>query len=193
MFFKKNIESLSDLELIDLYKKKGDTHIVGILFKRYTGFVFAVCMKHLKDKQDSNDAVMQIFEKLFSDLKKHNIENFKPWLYRVARNHCLQIFRNDTKTISLDRDDKKNTLSFMENGDGFHLDNEDILEERVANLEMELCNLSHEQRTCVDLFYLKEKSYHEIAIETGYTLNQVKSYIQNGKRNLKIGLTRNET
>jgi RNA polymerase sigma-70 factor (ECF subfamily) len=81
----------------------------------------------------------------------------------------------------------------MENGDGFHLDNEDILEERVANLEMELCNLSHEQRTCVDLFYLKEKSYHEIAIETGYTLNQVKSYIQNGKRNLKIGLTRNET
>jgi RNA polymerase sigma-70 factor (ECF subfamily) len=190
LLFTKNIETLTDLELIDLYKRKGDTHILGILYKRYTGFVFAVCMKHLKNSQDSKDAVMQIFEKLFTDLKKHNIENFKPWLYRVTCNHCLQTFRNNSKTVSIEGSSQKNLLNFMENGVSFHPDSEEVLEERISNLEMELCNLSHEQRTCVELFYLKEKSYQEIVSATGYTMNQVKSYIQNGKRNLKIGLTK---
>jgi RNA polymerase sigma factor (sigma-70 family) len=189
LLFTKNIETLTDLELIDLYKRKGDPQILGLLYKRYTGFVFAVCMKHLKNSQDSKDAVMQIFEKLFSDLKKHNIENFKPWLYRVVCNHCLQTFRNNNKTVSIDGSGQKNILNFMENGASFHPDSEEVLEERISNLEKELCSLSYEQRTCVELFYLKEKSYQEIVSTTGYTMNQVKSYIQNGKRNLKIGLT----
>jgi len=188
----KNIESLTDAQLIALYKSKGDKNIVGILFKRHTAFTFSICNKYLKNTADSKDAVMQIFEKLFDDLKRHEVTNFKPWLYSVARNYCMQQFRNARTFFTIDGDPSKKVNTFMENGIENHLDTESVLEERIANLEMELCNLSHEQRTCVELFYLKEKSYKEIADETGYSLNEVKSYIQNGKRNLKIGLTKNE-
>ncbi len=192
MLQNKNIESLTDAQLIALYKSKGDKSIVGILFKRYTAFTFSICNKYLKNTADSKDAVMQIFEKLFDDLKRHEVANFKPWLYSVARNYCMQHFRNARTFVTIDGDPSKKVNAFMENGIENHLDTESVLEERIANLEMELCNLSHEQRTCVELFYLKEKSYKEIADETGYSLNEVKSYIQNGKRNLKIGLTKNE-
>ncbi len=192
MLQNKNIEGLTDAQLIALYKSKGDKNIVGVLFKRYTAFTFSICNKYLKNTADSKDAVMQIFEKLFDDLKRHEVTNFKPWLYSVARNYCMQQFRNARTLITIDGDPSKKVNTFMENGIETHLDTGSVLEERIANLEMELCNLSHEQRTCVELLYLKEKSYKEIADETGYSLNEVKSYIQNGKRNLKIGLTKNE-
>ena len=46
--------------------------------------------------------------------------------------------------------------------------------------------LNPEQKQCLILFYLEKKSYQEISENTGFSLMQVKSYIQNGKRNLKI-------
>jgi RNA polymerase sigma-70 factor (ECF subfamily) len=48
--------------------------------------------------------------------------------------------------------------------------------------------LGKEQKLCVILFYLEKRSYQEIALTTGYTLMQVKSYIQNGKRNLRLSI-----
>ena len=184
MIFNRKIENMTDTELINLYKKGGDKQVVGILFKRYTGFVFAVCLKYLRSRDESEDAVMQIFEKLIFDLPKHSVVNFKSWLYTVAKNHCLHIIRDRKKNL--------NTVPhqpFMESGQNMYLDNEDIVEMRIDALERELCNLAHEQRVCIELFYLQQKSYNEVASITGYTLNQVKSYIQNGKRNLKISIS----
>lgn len=187
------LESYTDARLIELYKSRGDKNVVGILFKRYTAFVFAVCNKYLRNSSDSKDAVMQIFEKLFDGLKRHQISNFKPWLYSVARNHCLQQLRGAKVHVPIDGDSSKKVGFFMENGSASHQDAGNLLEERIASLEMEICNLSHEQRTCIELFYLKGKSYKEVTEATGYSLNEVKSYLQNGKRNLKIGLIKNES
>lgn len=188
MLFKRSLQSLSDNELIALYKKKGDEDVVGVLFKRYTRFVYAVCIKYLKDTDESEDAVMQIFENLFVDLKNHTILNFKSWLYTVAKNHSLHIIRGNKKNAVFERDglDKQNL--FVENAHNMYHDSDGIIEQRISDLEQELINLSDEQRICIELFYLKDKSYREVAIEAGFTVNQVKSHIQNGKRNLKNSL-----
>jgi RNA polymerase sigma factor (sigma-70 family) len=188
LLFRKKANTLSDNELILLYKKKGDKELVGILFKRYTRFVFAVCMKYIQSKDRCEDAVMEIFEKLFDDLKKHHVTNFKSWLYTVAKNHCLVAIRKSKGREIAGGDDPKIHSLVMENAQNMYHDNEAVLEKRISGLEKELGNLSEEQRICIELFYLKEKSYNEVASITGYTLNQVKSYIQNGKRNLKNNL-----
>ncbi len=189
---KENISAFSDLSLIDLYKKDGDKQIVGELYKRYTRFVFSICMKYLKDEESSKDAVMQIFEKLFVDLRKHEVSNFKSWLHSVTKNHCLHIIRDSKYQNQKLKDFSNSEEEVMENQLFLYQDSVNVLEDRVVELERELGNLSKEQRVCVELFYLKDKSYQEIADETGYSLNQVKSYIQNGKRNLTNSMVGNE-
>jgi RNA polymerase sigma factor (sigma-70 family) len=183
-----NISSLSDIDLISVYKDTADKAIVGVLYKRYTRFAFSICMKYLKDEDASKDAVMQVFEKLFEDLMRHQVSNFKSWLHSVLKNHCLHIIRNQAYKLAKEKEAVDSYDLLVENQINLYQDIDDSFEERIENLEMELRNLSHEQRVCVELFYLKEKCYQEVAQITGYTMNQVKSNIQNGKRNLKISL-----
>jgi len=183
-----NLTLLSDLELIALYQKDKDKNILGILFKRYTRFVFLVCMKYMKDEDKSKDIVMDIFEQLFDKLLKHQVSNFKSWLYSVAKNQCLHEIR-DNKLVMRDEWYEKNTEeNVMENNFFLYPDNEIVLNNQVLKLEKGINELSEEQKICIKLFYLHDKSYEEVSQTTGYDLKKVKSYIQNGKRNLKIFL-----
>lgn len=192
MIFRPKPETLTDLELVARYQRSGDKQLVGVLYKRYTGFVFAVCLKYLRSRTESEDAVMQIFEKLFGDLKSHSVQNFKSWLYTVAKNHCLHIIRDKKREQVVVDAGKNNHPQLVEMSQNMYHDNEDLLEQRLGKLEHMLPNLSEEQRICIELFYLKQKSYSEVASITGFTLGQVKSHIQNGKRNLRISLRGNE-
>lgn len=153
---------------------------LGILYTRYTAMVYGVCLKYLKDREESKDAVMQIFEKLASALHSHEITWFKSWLYATARNHCLMEIRS--------RKGKKfeeiSTL-VMESDDNPHPEDGQEMEENLVKLEKCIETLKHEQKRCVQLFYLEQKCYREITGETGLDFKQVKSHIQNGKRNLK--------
>ena len=185
----RNTSSFSDEDLVIKYKASEDVFYVGELFKRYTHLAFGVCMKYLKDEEESKDAVMQVFEKLLTDLKKHEVENFKSWLYSVCKNFCLMKLRKHQFQIPLDSI-AENSASFMEFDTNLHL--LDDKEVKLLQLEDAVACLDKEQRVCVELFYLKEKSYVEITQETGYTLNEVKSYLQNARRNLKIYMTKNE-
>jgi RNA polymerase sigma factor (sigma-70 family) len=183
MFFSKNTGKLSDEALIEKYKESEDNYYVGELYKRYTHLVLGVCVKYLKDREEAKDAVMQIFEKLMEDLKKHQVANFKSWLHMVARNHCLMKLRN--KNIPLPIDDvQEKADNVVEFGSYSHHSTDDT-EIQLTHLEEGISQLEDDQRKCVELFYLKEQSYKEVADATGFSLNQVKSYIQNGKRNLK--------
>ncbi len=146
-------------------------------------------MKYLKNEERSKDAVMQIFEKLFSDLLKHKIENFKPWLHMVVRNHCLGLLRKDQSQQKNEKN-LKVEQDFMEFDDENHLTYEKEHESNVNNLTNALKQLKSEQKKCVELFYLQEKSYNEIVDLTGFPIKKVKSYIQNGKRNLKLIIER---
>jgi RNA polymerase sigma-70 factor (ECF subfamily) len=181
-------ENKSDAELIDSFKSAGDASALGILFERYVHLVYGVCMKYLKNTEESRDATMQIFEKIRFDLQKHKVEKFSFWLHTVSKNYCLMQLRSKDAMKSYD-----DTLLVTEDGvvkdniaDFFGEKNTDHL---LEVLPKALENLNTEQRICVELFYLKEKCYEEISSITGYEMKKVKSYIQNGKRNLKIFLT----
>lgn len=176
---------MSDEELVRQYGQSDDKALVGILYERYSHLVFGVCLKYLKNRDESRDAVINIFERLFTGLKQHNIENFKSWIHSVARNHCLMLLRKSNRPgTEKDIETLEHTLE-TEN-------NEPVLlkEEQLNRLDSAILELNHEQKKCIELFYLQDKSYQEVADQTGLTLNQVKSCVQNGKRNLKILLTK---
>jgi RNA polymerase sigma-70 factor (ECF subfamily) len=179
------LNSKSDLELLVRYKQRKDPEIIGELFKRYTGFVYAICMKYLKDDSACNDAVMGIFEQLFEKLLQHEVHNFKSWLHTLTRNYCLlQLRGQNYANRNLQKLAKDNNV-FMEHDLVMH--QEDVpLENQLQLMEQCIPRLKDEQRICVELFYLEKKSYVEISEHTGYNVKKVKSYIQNGKRNLKI-------
>lgn len=179
-------ETKTDQELVGLYRQHGSTEVLGALYSRYMTLVYGVCYNYLKDEEQSKDAVMQIFEELVKKLRIHEVQNFKSWLHVLTRNHCLMVLRAQSKLNTVSLDD-----SFMENGDFLHLNIEDVMESKLTVLEKCMAELSEEQRNCVDLFYLKEQCYKDIADGTGYELSKVKSYIQNGKRNLKLCIEKN--
>lgn len=191
MFFKfkkKDHQQYSDLELISLYKSTGDLQYTGELFQRYSHLVFGVCMKYLKNEEESRDAVMNIFEKLMVDLRKHEILHFKSWLHTVARNHCLMFLRTRSKEGP---NVEEHLEMFMESEYLLHLNTEEpLLETKLGDLEECMEKLAEGQKRCVELFFLEEKCYKEISELTRYSPNEVKSYIQNGKRNLKNCLSK---
>ncbi len=181
--------NLSDEELVHRYRNSYDTVYVGELYQRYTHLVFGVCLKHFKSEQAAKDAVMQIFEKLIADLKRHHVVAFKAWLHTVVKNHCMMQFRNDKTSFKRQqeyRQELQNEAAYdVENQLELHLEAAEEKEWFLQHLNSSIHELREEQRKCVELFYLKGNSYQEIAEETGYSMNEVKSYIQNGKRNLK--------
>jgi RNA polymerase sigma factor (sigma-70 family) len=194
---------LDDAELIRRYQDpdwepRWDIIFVGELFQRYIHLVYGVCLKYLRNEEDAKDAVMQVFEKLVIELKSKPVTYFKSWLHTLIRNHCLMWLRSrqskggkEAATFSLEeliRDvgGSGDEASGMEFEGGWHLTEEDSLEQDLTLMEKGMQELPFEQKTCLELFYLKQKCYKEIAEITGYELNKVKSCIQNGKRNLKI-------
>lgn len=178
-------DHMTDSELLELYYIDKDPEWVGRLLERYTLLLLGVCMKYVKDENEAKDCVQQIFLKVLTEVSKYRIDYFKSWLYMVAKNHCLMRLRNNG--IKGPKELKEEMLVHTEPEKEELIKNEqtyDLLEDAIAEL-------SEEQRQCVILFYLKKNSYQQVTEKTGFNLLQVKSYIQNGKRNLKIILERN--
>lgn len=187
-FIKNNtrIQEQDDAALIARYKVSGDLESLGQLYNKYMHLVFGVCLNYLKDEEQSKDAVMQIFEELVVKLKVHEVQNFKSWLHVLSRNYCLMAIRKNSKHTTISMED-----TFVENTEFVHLDLDDTKEEQLTVMERCMEKLPEEQRISVQLFYLEEKCYKEVADLTGYEMLKVKSYIQNGKRNLKICIEKN--
>ncbi len=175
------ISSLSEQELIERYKKKRDQKYVAELFSRYSHLIMGVCMKYLKNTEASKDGVMHLYEILSEKVLTSKIDNFGGWVYVVTKNYCIGELRKQAK-IS---EEQKNLVERME----FELlptpTNNYDFEQQLIALENCIKELNKEQATCVSLFYLKKKNYREVTNLTGFSLNKVKSNIQNGKRNLK--------
>lgn len=184
MTFLKNISSneTTDKELVAAFKQSGDTNFLSTLYQRYMDLVFGVCLKYFKDAERCKDAVMDIYEELNTKLKQHEVDNFKGWLHVLARNYCLMQLRSprNMKTTEFKAD-------FMQSAENTHLNGE-VLEKESNFVKLEQCldTLTDEQRQSVQLFYLENKCYNEIAEITGFDWNKVRSYIQNGRRNLKL-------
>lgn len=172
---------ITDQELLERFYESHDNHWLGLLLQRYTLLLLGVCMKYLKNEEEARDCVQQVFLKSITELHKYKVEYFKSWLYMVAKNHCLMKIRDRQGKQSTELKDGMVVVSEEENSKLQHIEKDRKLELMALCLE----ELNREQKLCVSLFYLDKKSYQEIAGITGFSLMQVKSHIQNGKRNLK--------
>lgn len=180
------ITKLSNDELFNLCKKEEQATYFGELYRRYIPMVYGLCLKYLSNEADAQDAVMDLFEDISQKIKRYEIQNFHLWLYSVAKNHCLLRLRKKKQAFFINYDE-----NIMENDSFFTLsDRDNLSEEEDSALAFCINELGKEQRTSIDYFYYQDKSYADIVFLTGYTLEKVKSYIQNGKRNLKNCINR---
>ncbi len=174
-------ENLTDGELLGNYKTSRNNEWLGILLSRYTLLLFGVCLKYLKNEEDAKDAVQQIFLKVLNEVHQYNIDHFKGWLYTVARNFCLMKLRGSKEKQMQELNDE---YSYLPEDVGIK---EKIENEKLLTLiESSLPELNDAQKTCVTLFYLHKLTYNKISEQTGFSVLQVKSHIQNGKRNLRL-------
>jgi RNA polymerase sigma factor (sigma-70 family) len=185
MWLFKKRDFATDEELALNYFKSGDKEFVGLLFEKHVKTVFGVCLFYFRDKDVAKDAVMQIFEKLIIELKNTEVKNFKGWLSFVVRNYCISELRKNKNKFHL----PESYLDFEVNETT--LENEEKIlglsdEEMIDHMQNCLVDLKENQKVCVELFYLKNQSYQQICDKTNFSLNEVKSFIQNGKRNLKL-------
>ena len=174
----------TDEELVTLYKLERSSTYIAIIYERYGHLVMGTCMKYLKNEVESQDITMQIFEELHSKLLKHEINYFKSWLYMVTKNECFMFLRKSKS---------QNTTDFSERYDVEQtIEDVQAKEKSLELLENAIEDLKPEQKRCVKLFYLEEKSYQQISAELNLSLMQVKSAIQNGKRNIKLQLEKQD-
>jgi RNA polymerase sigma-70 factor (ECF subfamily) len=181
----KHSSNKTDQELLELYYQSQDTEWLGLLLQRYTLLLLGTCMKYLKNETEARDAVQHIFMKVIAELPRYKVDYFKSWIYTIARNYCLMKLRDKNKqTVVLN---EQSTIAESE-----HIDFKELWEKdrQLENMKKALAELQEPQRVCVTLFYLQKQSYQQITASTGYSMLQVKSHIQNGKRNLKNHLER---
>lgn len=181
MPFLRNILSKeSDGVLVQQYKRYGNIDTLGELYGRYMELVYGVCLKYFKEQEDAKDAVINIFEELIGKLKKYEVDNFKGWLYQLAKNHCLMKLRSEKgQPAFFDAD-------IMHLKENIHPDDENEKEMQLNTMEFCIGQLPQEQKQAIELFYLQGKCYKEIAESSHLEISKVRSFIQNGRRNLKI-------
>jgi len=175
-------DHISDQGLLDKFYEEKDNQWLGILLQRYTLLLLGVCMKYLKNEEEAKDCVQQIFLKVIQELQKYKVDYFKSWLYMVAKNHSLMRIREKQGKTTAELTDRLSATPQEESDRTKMLLNDHTL----SLMEEALQELNPEQRECVTLFYLQKKTYQEVSEATGFSMLQVKSYIQNGKRNLRI-------
>lgn len=178
-------QTYTDVELLLQYKKTADSQWLGRLFERYSLLVFGVCMKYLRNATDAQDATQHVFEKALGEVGKYEIPYFKSWIYSVAKNHCLMQLRSRSSKPGTTDELPEETSAELLTDQELKM-KELMMEEQSHQLIAAMKELGHDQQVCIQLFYLEKLSYHEIETKTGFSFSQVKSHIQNGKRNLRI-------
>ena len=181
----------NDEEIIKAYKKSGDKKLIGELFEKHVRKVYGSCLYYFKDKEQAEDAAMQIFEKLIHELRVKEVINFQGWLSYVVRNHCLSVLKINQRCGRQIHQSKGFEYVMPDESEEQQLENTK-LDAYLEHLPELIKKLNEPQRICIEQFYLKQRSYQEISEFTGYSLNEVKSHIQNGKRNLKLMLLKKD-
>jgi len=189
---KRLYKELTDADLIARYQSARNEAYFEELFARYQDKVFPICFKLLRNKEESHDACMEIFEKVRKALPQNQVDKFNDWLYVVIKNHCYDQIRKRKMRLATGIDDEEIEKILWKNGHCERPYDEIDRQDQFREVEAALNRLDEQQRICVEHFYRQGESYKVIAEETGYTLKQVKSYLQNGLRNLRIMLNQRE-
>jgi len=190
MITNKQYAHFTDEQLLQQYQLNQQQQLLASLFLRYHEMVYGVCLKYLQESESAKDAVMAIYEELQKKVAKHEVVNFKSWLYVLSKNYCLMQLRK--KQVKLVSSNEENFVQLAENmHPNMHTDDLMIKETQLQLMGNCLQQLQSEQQQAVRLFFLEEKCYQEIAHITGFEWSKVRSLLQNGKRNLKICMDKN--
>lgn len=188
LFKRLNISSdsaVSDELLLERFVRSGDTAALGTLYGRYMPMVYGVCLKWLQDSGKAEDAVMSIYEELVRKLPQQQVESFRGWLFVVARNYCLMELRKQQRRptdLYAPEDMQRYDDGGTESPDA------ELPPDHSKPLEKCMGELPDAQRKSVQWFYYEDKSYKDIADLMQEEVGKVRSFIQNGRRNLKICL-----
>ncbi len=184
----RNKKAKTDSELLETYLNNNNQEVLGELYSRHMHLVYGVCLKYFKNSEKAKDAVIELYEKVLVEVGKHEVSNFKSWLYVVTKNYCLMELRKTKPGNTVSVSSEKEMEIFMEKEVDLH----PLDEEQNAALEKALADcierLKAEQQQCIRLFYYENRCYREIATTLNIGEKKVKSFIQNGKRNLKLCL-----
>lgn len=186
-FFRPRPSELTDRELLERFRRSGESEWLGHVYERYMELVYGLCLKYLGDESLAEDAVMTVFESLLIKVPEHNIKNFRNWLYTFVRNHCLMQLRREKPHLTVSFEPE-----FMQFEDSWHLIDEHSENGQLKHLEDCLSKLSPQQKSCIKLFYYEDKTYKEIAEMKCHEVGKIRSYIQNGRRNLRICLEKKQ-
>lgn len=180
---------MDEQSLIATFRQKQKMQALAELYGRYVHLVSTLAHSILKQQHLAEDAVNDVFEIIAQDLKTTQVNNFSSWLYSVTKFHCLKLKKKQQKEFAQeDMSQQEATDDAISN-----LEMELKLQKRIALMQSSLGEIKEHQKTCIELFYLKGMSYHDISDQTGFSVKEVKSYIQNGKRNLKNVMLDNES
>jgi len=183
-------KGLEDKALLDEYRSTGNLEVLGELYSRYMSLVYGLCLKYLQNRENARDAVMQVFEKLITEIERHEVQNFKSWLYVLSKNFCLMQIRSEKakdRKLGLWVKDQEDSVEFSPE---LHPIDEEGMDEN-SDLTECIQKLRAEQKECVELFYFQNWSYRQISEILHIEERKVKSHLQNAKRNLKICLEGN--
>jgi RNA polymerase sigma-70 factor (ECF subfamily) len=168
------LQHISDEELFVRYKTEKSDACLNELWKRYSHLIKAAAMKYVKDREAAKDIEQQVMQKIVELPSDYSIEKFAAWIGVVVRNAALMSLREEKRMSTLSQE-----LRTHEE------DDEKVIDEDIERMEKKLTLLNKAQQMCLRLFYLEDKSYREVGIISGYSQDEVKSHIQNGKRNMK--------
>jgi RNA polymerase sigma factor (sigma-70 family) len=171
---------ISDEDVLDRYTQTGNNQWLGLLLERYTVVLLGYCLRNLKNQEEARDAVQQVQLKVIQQVGKYKIENFHSWIFKITVNECNMQFRNRRRLLRELTEENTRNLRDEDTNSGEA--------RQLAVLSGALGELKEAQLTCIRMFYLENRAYGDISRETGYSLKEVKSHIQNGKRNLKLSL-----
>ena len=180
----KNASNISDNELLQMYFKTDNLDYIGILFKRYTRILIGVSLKYTSDLHHAEDVVQQVFIK-FLDAVHPQIANVGGWLYQMTKNESINFTKKQGRQQIQHLEREEYHLSDTTDDEIKAL----LYKEHQSELLMAaISELKSDQRKAIECFYFHNLSYEQIAVQNNWSIGEVKSYIQNAKRNLKIKL-----
>ena len=164
--------------------QRGDWSEYGHLVERYRRLVWAAVDAVLDDSAQVEDAVQEVFIRVYEKLHLFGFRSsFSSWLWRLARNHALQVRRKSSRRpgwLSLHHEDgsQRELRGAASPEDGYA---SELRAEAVGDL---LRGLPEEYRSVLNLYYMGEHTYEDIAALTEMPLNTVRTRLRRAKQRL---------
>jgi RNA polymerase sigma-70 factor (ECF subfamily) len=167
---------LSDEDIVRRFQETGDKECFAELFVRHRKRVFVACRSFFSDGAAAEDATQETFLRVYRSLHNYKGGDFLAWLTRIARNVCVDEWRRrrEKETTDFDIYEFPAPLS-IDSSQETHLIAEKVWREMRC--------LAPAQQRCLEL-KIEGYSYEETATRTGFTIDAVKSHLQNGRRML---------